>query len=91
MKKVEMVVVNKWTYLILVVPVYNIISIMYYSYQFINDDASVSVLISDLYIHILILIISIGLFIKFNMYSYWSNPDHPKNKAEYNKDKEIDA
>lgn len=73
----KLVVVNKWTYLYLLLPVVGVIKFLIYDISlFATNIANFGY---HLFISILISVIGIGFFIKFNTRSHWMNPDHPED------------
>ncbi len=71
----KLIVVNKWTYLFLLLPVIGIIKLFLYDIQFLDNILNFGY---QLFISILIAIVGIYFFVKFNSRSQWMNPDHPK-------------
>ena len=64
-------VTNKLTYLLLLTVPVGIIKIIAYDLK--KDNVTLNIFVS-----ILIILIGIYLFIRFNTYSHWYNPNHPK-------------
>ncbi len=65
------VVTNKLTYLLLMTIPVGIIKIIVYDLK--KDNVALNIFVS-----ILIILIGIYLFVRFNTYSHWYNPNHPK-------------
>ncbi len=65
------IVTNKLTYLLLLTVPVGIIKIIAYDLK--KDNVALNIFVS-----ILIILIGIYLFIRFNTYSHWYNPNHPK-------------
>ena len=65
------IVTNKLTYLLLLTVPVGIIKIIAYDLK--KDNVTLNIFVS-----ILIILIGIYLFIRFNTYSHWYNPNHPK-------------
>lgn len=70
------VVTNKLTYLLLLTIPVGIIKMIVYDLK--KDSITLNIFVS-----ILIILIGIYLFVRFNTYSHWYNPNHPKS---YKKD-----
>lgn len=70
-KKSWIIVTNKLTYLLLLTIPCGIIKIFAY-------DVKQADSISKIFVSILIMLIGIYLFVRFNSYSHWYNPNHPK-------------
>lgn len=77
-KKRWLIVTNKWTYLLLLTIPMGIIKIIFDYNNTIHVSNNVTQFVYDTFISIIIIIIGIILFIKFNTHSNWINPDHPK-------------
>ena len=65
------IVTNKLTYLLLLTVPVGIIKIIAYDLK--KDNVALNIFVS-----ILIILIGKYLFIRFNTYSHWYNPNHPK-------------
>ena len=81
MKKKWLIVINKKTYLFLLsIP----IALIYIVYDAVNtfavNDPDIGSFISRTGIVLLLVLICIIFFVKFNTYSHWMNPNHPKPK-----------
>lgn len=71
----KIIVKNKMTYFCLVLPVVAIIKFFAYDLSFLDNIATFGY---QLFLSLLIAAIGIYLFISFNTYSHWMNPNHPK-------------
>lgn len=69
------VVTNKLTYLLLLTIPVGIIKIIVYDLR--KDNITLNIFVS-----ILIILIGIYLFVRFNTYSHWCNPNHPKSNKK---------
>ena len=69
------VVTNKLTYLLLLTIPVGIIKIIVYDLS--KDNITLNIFVS-----ILIILIGIYLFVRFNTYSHWYNPNHPKSNKK---------
>lgn len=81
MKKKWLIVINKKTYLFLLsIP----IALIYIVYDAVNtfavNDPDIGSFISRIGIVLLLVLICIIFFVKFNTYSHWMNPNHRKPK-----------
>lgn len=72
------IVKNKLTYLLLLTVPVGLLKIFLYD---INLDNYMNVL-EQIFLSIIIVLIGVYLFIRFNSYSHWFNPDHPKPRDE---------
>ena len=73
----KLFVVNKWTYLYLLLPVVGVIKFLIYDISLFTTN--IAYFGYHLFISILISVIGIFFFIKFNTRSHWMNPDHPED------------
>lgn len=77
MKKIPWIIVtNKWTYLLLLSIPIGLGKILIYDIPEKN--------VGEIFISLMIVIIGIYFFVRFNSYSAWMNPDHPKPKNDHN-------
>ncbi len=74
-KKSWIIVTNKLTYLLLLAVPCGLIKIFAYDVKQVDS-------ISQIFVSILIILIGVYLFIRFNTYSPWYNPNHPKPNDE---------
>ena len=70
-KKRWIIVTNKLTYLLLLAIPCGLIKIFVYDLKQVQPY-------TQIFVSILIIVIGIYLFIIFNSYSHWYNPNHPK-------------
>ena len=70
-KKRWIIVTNKLTYLLLLAIPCGLIKIFVYDLKQVQPY-------TQIFVSILIIVIGIYLFIRFNSYSHWYNPNHPK-------------
>ncbi len=70
-KKSWIIVTNKLTYLLLLLIPCGLVKIFVY-------DLKQAQPYSQIFVSILIILIGTYLFIRFNSYSHWYNPNHPK-------------
>ncbi len=73
----DIVVVNKATYLFLLTIPASILKIIFYDMQYLDYLLEFG---TQLFISLMIAIIGVYFFIKFNTRSHWMNPDHPSKK-----------
>ena len=76
-KEKWIIVKNKITYLFLLVVPIGIAKILLYD---VGSLPNISELVFNIFVSIMLMIIGISFFVKFNTYSYILNPDHPKPK-----------
>ncbi|MCI5772966.1 MAG: hypothetical protein MR210_00200 [Erysipelotrichaceae bacterium] len=70
------IVTNKWTYLFLVTIIIGVCKILFYDLTFTNmADIGFQIFVS-----LMIMAVGVYFFVRFNSYSPWMNPDHPKSK-----------
>lgn len=83
-KKSWLVVTNKKTYLFLAVAVCSLLFLLGDAvFVFAMKQRMVADFVWDVFICLMISMISIWFFVRFNTYSHLYNPDHPK--PDYNK------
>ena len=76
-----LIMVNKKTYLFLLsIP----IALLYIVYDatntFTRSNPNITDFLSRMGIALFLVMICVIFFVKFNTYSHWMNPDHPKQK-----------
>lgn len=77
------VVVNKATYLLLLTVPVGIIKIIYDAMEcFQVSPPNLMQFIYDTFISLIIIVIGVSLFFKFNTRSAWMNPDHPSSQED---------
>lgn len=74
----RVVVVNKWTYLLLLIPLISIINIIYDAFVLLPDN--MIEFISNAFMEAIIGAIGFYFFIRLNTHSAFHNPDHPLAK-----------
>lgn len=81
MKKKWIVVKNKKTYLLLLsIPAALIYIIIHAVHVFSQPNPVVMDFVSDTVLVLFLVLICVIFFIKFNTYSHWMNPNHPKSE-----------
>lgn len=74
----DIVVVNKATYLFLLTIPASILKIFFYDINYLGNLLEFG---TQLFISLMIAVVGIYFFIRFNTQSYWMNPDHPSKKG----------